>query len=135
MTNEIKVGQTYRATVDGLQAKARWDSIKVGDVIYIESITNYGFTIQQVNGPAGGGLTLDELQLFERVGFHPNWNKVRQRLVNLAIEKKRAEFTKAKQLLTELPSAIIQLEWEHGQLKLELADLIQESKPIGDDQS
>lgn len=128
MADKIEVGQTYRATVDGLQAKARWDSIEVGDVIYIDRITDYGFTIQQVNGPAGGGLTRDELQSFERVGFHPNWNRVLQkqitaRLLTLA-SKKRA----AKEMLNKLPDEIQGYTDEISQLGSELEALQKERK-------
>lgn len=133
---EIEVGQTYRVTEAGLKSRTGWSKRSLGDVFYIAYINGDKFAVSIVNSGWGSSVYRNEIHLFERVGFHPNWNRVRQQQVNWAIEAKRVEFTKAKQLLAELPSAIIQLEFEHGQLKLELADLIQEGqKPTGDEPS
>lgn len=126
--DEIEVGQTYRVTAAGLKSRSGWLRRSLGDVFYIAHINGDKFVVNTVKPGWGSSVYRDEIHLFERVGFHPNWNRVlrnqiTRRLLGLAESKRDA-----KALLAALPNKIQSYEDEIAQLTNELATLQKERK-------
>ena len=127
---EIEVGQTYRVTATVLKVKGNTWPLVMGHLIYISQIAGNEFIVEAVGGGWTRRIYRDEVHLFERVGFHPDWPSILQERNRAAIEYTRHELTDAEASLADIPNEIRRLEFEVTSLKAKLIDLIEEREQL-----